>query len=254
MQLFHGNIVYSVSERELAEHTDSYIAVENGTVEGIYPVIPEKLGGAPVTDLGDGVIIPAFSDLHVHAPQYPQRGLAMDELLYDWLHKYTFPLEARFADMEFARAVYDAFIDDMILHGTMHAAVFGTIHREAAGYLISRMEEKGLYAYVGKVNMDTDSPEYLCETAEDSVRETEVFLEQYSANRTAKPVLTPRFALPAAVSSFRDSESSAQNTASAFRRTWWNRCGRPRRQRSISRTAAVIPKYMKKPVFLITGR
>ena len=194
MQLFHGNIVYSVSERELAEHTDSYIAVENGTVEGIYPVIPEKLGGAPVTDLGDGVIIPAFSDLHVHAPQYPQRGLAMDELLYDWLHKYTFPLEARFADMEFARAVYDAFIDDMILHGTMHAAVFGTIHREAAGYLISRMEEKGLYAYVGKVNMDTDSPEYLCETAEDSVRETEVFLEQYSANRTAKPVLTPRFA------------------------------------------------------------
>ncbi len=194
MDIYHGSIVYSKSKDELAQFTDSYIAVENGVVEGIYPVLPEKFAGAAVTDFGNGVIIPAFSDLHVHAPQYPQRGIAMDALLYDWLHGYTFPLESKYADPEFAKTVYDAFVDDMIAHGTMHAVVFGTIHSEATGYLIERMENAGLHAYVGKVNMDMESPDYLCETVEDSLRLTEEFLERYMGNRTAKPILTPRFA------------------------------------------------------------
>ena len=194
MELYHGNIVYSGSREDLVQFPDSYIAVQDGIVEGIYPKLPEKFAGIPVTDYADDVIIPAFSDLHVHAPQYPQRGTAMDALLHDWLHSYTFPLESRYADLEYARAVYDAFVEDMILHGTMHAVVFGTIHREASGCLIERMEKAGLRALVGKVNMDMDSPEYLCETVEESLRETEAFLEQYMSNRTAKPILTPRFA------------------------------------------------------------
>ncbi len=194
MELYHGNIVYSGSREDLVQFPDSYIAVQDGIVEGIYPKLPEKFAGIPVTDYGDDVIIPAFSDLHVHAPQYPQRGTAMDALLHDWLHSYTFPLESRYADLEYARTVYDAFVEDMILHGTMHAVVFGTIHREASGCLIERMEKAGLRALVGKVNMDMDSPEYLCETVEESLRETEAFLEQYMSNRTAKPILTPRFA------------------------------------------------------------
>ena len=194
MEIYRGNIVYSRSSEELAEFPDSFISVENGIIEGIYPELPEKYASLPVKDFGDDVIIPAFSDLHVHAPQYPQRGLAMDELLNDWLNKNTFPLEAKYADPEFAHAVYDAFVDDMIEHGTMHAVVFGTIHREATSYLIGRMEQKGLRAFVGKVNMDVNSPEFLCETTEESLQETERFLEQCSSNQNARPVLTPRFA------------------------------------------------------------
>ena len=194
MNLYHGNIVYSKSANELAVYEDSYIAVEDGIVEGIYEVLPEAMRGLPAEDFGEGVIIPAFSDLHVHAPQYPQRGLAMDLLLYDWLNSYTFPLEARYADPEFAHAVYDAFTDDLIANGTFHACIFGTIHSEATGYLLEVLEKKGISAYVGKVNMDKASPEYLCETAEGSLLETEAFLEKYAGYRTARPILTPRFA------------------------------------------------------------
>ena len=194
MEIFHGSMLYARSQSELAEYTDSYLAVENGVVEGLYPVLPERLAGAPVTELGEDVLIPAFSDLHVHAPQYPQRGLAMDELLPDWLARHTFPLEARYAEPSFARAVYDAFLDDLLAHGTMHAAVFGTIHREATAYLLERMEEKGLRGFVGKVNMDTDSPPTLRETTRESLRETERFLAPCAANRFARPILTPRFA------------------------------------------------------------
>ncbi len=194
MDLYRGTFVYSKDRDTLAVHENSYIAVEEGIVEGIYPVLPEKFAGLSVTDFGKNIVIPAFSDLHVHAPQYPQRGLQMDKTLYEWLNDYTFPLEAKYADPEFARAVYDAFVADLILNGTLHAVIFGTIHREATGYLIRKLETLSLNAFVGKVNMDTASPEYLCESTEESLRETELFLEEHLGNHFAKPILTPRFA------------------------------------------------------------
>ena len=194
MKLLKGNILFSRSRYELAVFENSYIAVENGIVEGIYEELPGKYRGQQIEEFGNGVIIPAFSDLHVHAPQYPQRALAMDKLLQDWLYDYTFPLEAKYDDYGFARQVYDAFVQDLIANGTMHACIFGTIHSQATGYLLELLEKKGLLAFVGKVNMDKASPEYLCETMEDSLRETEAFLERYSGNRMSKPIITPRFA------------------------------------------------------------
>lgn len=194
MELLHGNIVYSKDREQLTVHKDSYIAVDKGMVKGIWPEIPEEYHNVPLTDHGDGVIIPAFSDLHVHAPQYLNRGLNMDLLLEDWLGECTFPLEERYADIEFAKLVYDAFVDDMIANGTMHACVYGTIHCEATSYLLERMDSRGIRGFVGKVNMDRNASKGLMEEAETSVRETEAFLEKYSSNRNTRPVLTPRFA------------------------------------------------------------
>ena len=194
MQICHANIVYSKDRDELAVFRDSYIAVEKGTVEGIYPTLPEKYAGAPLTDFGSSVLIPAFSDLHVHAPQFPQRGLGMDLLLADWLNTHTFPQEAKFADPAYAEAVYGAFVQSLIENGTFHACVFGTIHRKTTSRLLERMEERKIRSFVGKVNMDIQSPDYLCETPEESLRETEAFLEQYTGNRYARPIITPRFA------------------------------------------------------------
>lgn len=194
MKLIHADIVYSEDREHLAVHPDSYIAVEKGKVKGIWPVIPEEYRNVPVTDHSGCVLIPAFSDLHVHAPQYLNRGLEMDLLLEDWLNKCTFPLEAKYADPGFAKLVYDAFVDDMLANGTMHACVYGTIHSEATSYLIERMDSVGIKGFVGKINMDRSAPEDLTEDPEESVRETEAFLDKYSGNRNTKPILTPRFA------------------------------------------------------------
>ena len=189
-----GNIVYSKDRDELAVYPDSSIVVEDGRVEGIYEKLPEKYEGAPIRDFADSVIIPAFSDLHVHAPQFPQLGLGMDLLLADWLNTYTFPQEARYADLDYAKEVYGAFLKTLIENGTFHACVYGTIHREATSWLIGQMEEKKLRAFTGKVNMDIQSPENLCEIKEESLRETEIFLETFAGNQYAKPIITPRFA------------------------------------------------------------
>ena len=194
MQLIRANIVYSEDREHLAVHADSYIAVDRGVVRGIWSVVPEEYRDVPVTDYGSGVLIPAFSDLHVHAPQYLNRGLKMDLLLSDWLERWTFPMEARFADPEFAKLVYDAFVDDMVANGTLHACVFGTIHTEATSYLLESMDRRGLKGFVGKVNMDRGAREDLLEEPSKALRETEDFLEKYSGNRNTRPILTPRFA------------------------------------------------------------
>ena len=159
MELYHGDIVYSENSEKLNVFEDSSLAVEDGKVEGIYKEIPEKFSNVPVTDHGRGLIIPAFSDLHVHASQYIQRGIGMDLLLSDWLNTYTFPQESHFSDPEYAEPIYEAYVDDMIRNGTFHASIFATIHRDATNILFKKLEEKGLWAYVGKVNMDFQSPE-----------------------------------------------------------------------------------------------
>ena len=162
MQIYHANIVYSKDRDELAVFRDSYIAVEEGTVDGIYPTLPKKYAGAPLIDFGSSVLIPAFSDLHVHAPQFPQRGLGMDLLLADWLNTYTFPQEAKFADPAYAEAVYGAFVQSLIENGTFHACVFGTIHRKTTSRLLERMEERKLRAFVGREEIRERYPD-LCE-------------------------------------------------------------------------------------------
>ena len=65
IEIYRGNIVYSESQEKMAEHRKSFIIVRDGIVEDICPVLPEKYAECPVTDFGDDVIIPAFSDLHV---------------------------------------------------------------------------------------------------------------------------------------------------------------------------------------------
>jgi guanine deaminase len=118
----------------------------------------------------------------------------MDLLLSDWLNQYTFPQESRFADPRHAEKVYSLLVKDMVKNGTFHASVFGTIHREASNILFEKMADAGMYGYVGKVNMDQYSPDYLCETTEESLRETERFLHEHQGSEKVKAILTPRFA------------------------------------------------------------
>ena len=194
IQLFHGDILFTAEAESFSVFENCYIAVRNGTVSGIYRQLPEQYSGLQVTDYGRGLIIPAFSDLHIHAPQFMMRGTDMDLLLYDWLNSCTFPEEARFSDVEYANTVYNALADEMISNGTFHACVFSSIHTDSTLRLCSILAARGIHALVGKVNMDINSPDYLCETVKESLSETERFLSSLDRNSIVKPILTPRFA------------------------------------------------------------
>ena len=107
-------------------------------------------------------IIPGFTDLHIHAPQWPQLGKALDVPLEEWLQKYTFPLEAKYHDENFARMVYSDLVSSLLKSGTTTAVYYGTIHKEANRILADICLNKGQRAIIGKVVMDNpeECPEY----------------------------------------------------------------------------------------------
>ena len=194
VSIYRGTAIYTAEKDRFKVYPGAYVVVEDGFVKYVLKKLPEDYTGLPVKDYGDALIIPAFSDLHIHASQYAQRGIGMDKLLFDWLNDYTFPQEAKFADCTYAEKVYDALVKDLIRHGTFHASIFTTIHSEASDCLFRKLAERGLYAYTGKVNMDCNSPDYLCEKTEESLRDTERFLLEHQGRATVKPILIPRFA------------------------------------------------------------
>ena len=64
-----------------------------------------RAAGTLVALAEDAYLLPGMVDLHVHAPQWPQLGTALDLPLEEWLQVHTFPLEARYADTAYAREV-----------------------------------------------------------------------------------------------------------------------------------------------------
>ena len=191
-----GNLVYTkkIGTMEILEH--QYLVCADGRVQGIYPELPQQFCGIPVEDMGDRIIIPGLTDLHVHAPQYSFRGLGMDLELLDWLNTNTFPEESKYRDPEYARKAYDIFVKNLTHGATTRACVFATIHNEATLLLMDRLEEAGIAAMVGKVNMDRNSPDYLREaSAEASAKATREWIRAVAERHYdhVQPILTPRF-------------------------------------------------------------
>lgn len=146
-------------------------------------------------------ILPGFVDLHIHAPQYPQLGSALDLPLEQWLDHYTFPLEARFADVEYAEVVYSTLVADLLAAGTTTALMFATIHQEATRALIDASLDRGLRALVGKVAADDElqCPDFYRDASVAAALDgTEALIDYVRSHRQNRenlvlPVVTPRF-------------------------------------------------------------
>lgn len=189
-----GHIVSSRADRTLAVTENGYLVCEAGVCAGVFPELPARYAGLPVRDCGDKIIIPGLIDLHVHAPQYAFRALGMDMELLDWLEAYTFPEEARYAGLEYAGRAYELFVRALRQGATTRACVFATLHREATGLLMRKLDESGLVTRVGKVNMDRNSPDFLREAdAAASLADTRRWLDETAGLARCQPILTPRF-------------------------------------------------------------
>lgn len=146
-------------------------------------------------------LLPGFIDLHIHAPQWAQAGCALDTPLNDWLHTYTFPLEAKFTDLTFAEKVYQDLINTLLANGTTTALYFATIHKESSLLLAEICAKSGQRGLVGKVVMDNieQTPEYYRDThVQTALNDTEEFILAVkqlskSVKQGVYPVVTPRF-------------------------------------------------------------
>ena len=197
MKLYKANILFTPEPNKLEIIPNGYIAVLNsGLIKGIYKEKPEEYEWREVIDFGDKLLIPAFNDLHVHAPQYRNMGLALDLELLPWLNTYTFPEESKFADYQYAIKIYRRFVHELWMQGTMRSSVFATIHPEATRRLADIFVQAGMGSYIGLVGMNRNSPDFLCNRTKeviDGTRMLKKYLEERGNDNLVKPIITPRF-------------------------------------------------------------
>lgn len=193
--IIKGDICYSTDKNQLICRKDSYLVCENGVSKGVFDSIDEKYCNLPLYDYTDKLVIPGMVDLHTHAPQYAYMGLGMDMELLSWLNSHAFPQEAKYADIEYAKTAYGIFTDALKNSATTRACIFATVHNKATKLLMDMLEHSGIVSFVGKVNMDQNAPDYLCEkSAQQSIDDTIAFINDTKDKyHNTYPILTPRF-------------------------------------------------------------
>jgi guanine deaminase len=214
-KVFRGTVIHSVSMSKVDVLEDAVLGVTlDGKVAFLEDKHTESLGVSlalrtgETFDLSDvnivtlpkrGFVVPGFCDVHTHAPQFKFAGLGYDMQLLQWLETYTFPNEAQWKDAQHAKRVATNAVRRTLANGTTSAVWFATIHTDAALLLAEIAHAHCQRAFVGKVNMDRNSPDFYCETTSESLSETKRFVETMLAKPDAAlaprpmPVITPRF-------------------------------------------------------------
>jgi guanine deaminase len=154
-----------------------------------------------ITFGSDQYLLPGLVDLHIHAPQWPQLGKALDLPLEQWLQTYTFPLESRYADAAYAQTVYESLVTGLLANGTTTAVYFGTLHLPATQILADICLRRSQRALIGRVAMDDPEqcPAYYRDAsatvAEAETRAFISYVQSMPGNHAGlvKPVITPRF-------------------------------------------------------------
>ncbi|EQK39165.1 guanine deaminase [Paraclostridium bifermentans] len=194
VQIYKGNILFTKIKDKFEIIENGFIIVKNGKILDLYKNLPSEYQNFEVIDFSNNLIIPGMNDLHCHAPQFRNLGMAMDKELIPWLDNYTFPEEGKFKSIEYSDKVYKDFIKEVWRHGTTRIAVFATVHKESSIRLMDLFKQSGLGALVGKVNMNINCTDDLLEDTEKSISDTEYILENYyNADELVNPIITPRF-------------------------------------------------------------
>jgi guanine deaminase len=179
-----------------AYFADGLLLVENGLVSAVGAAreLQSRLDGSwELTSYPDKLILPGFVDCHTH---YPQTDIvaAYGEHLLQWLERYTFPVEARFADPAHAGEVAEAFLDELLRNGTTTALVLATVHPQSVDAFFRAAAARRLRMVAGKVLMDRNAPDYLVDTPASGYADSRALIERWHGVGRLDYAITPRFA------------------------------------------------------------
>ncbi len=185
--LLRGRTLSFVSEPQGAGDDDAYryeedgaVLIENGMIlaSGNHEQIKIGAGDARVIDHRPHLLMAGFIDTHIHFPQVHVIASWGAQLL-DWLNNYTFPAELRYADPVHSEEMAARFFDQLIGHGTTTAVAFCSVHKASAEAYFGEAERRGLRMIGGKVMMDRNAPDGLCDTPKDSYDDSKSLIETW---------------------------------------------------------------------------
>jgi guanine deaminase len=194
---FTGDPFRDGLERTMIHEPDAIVAMADGRVTHFGPAsaVSRMLpSGIEVRDYGrDSLISAGFVDTHVHFPQTPMIASHGAQLL-DWLDRYTFPTELRFADRGYTRRVARTFLQENLRNGITTSCVYCTVHAHSADILFEEAEALGLRLAAGKVLMDRNAPDGLRDTAQSAYDESAALIAKWHGRGRLLYAITPRFA------------------------------------------------------------
>ena len=199
---YRGRVLHFVDDPAAAGehahrfHEDGVLVVRDGRVQeaGDWAALRTTLADDTlVVDYTGNIILPGFIDTHIH---YPQSDIiaSYGEQLLEWLDRYTFPTERRFADPAHAREVASFFLDELLRNGTTTAMVFATVHPESVDAIFEEARPRDMCIAAGKVLMDRNCPDFLRDTAESGYEQSAALIGRWHGRDRLLYAVTPRFA------------------------------------------------------------
>lgn len=174
--------------------THGAVAISDGIITAVGPADAIKAvhPQAPITDMGDHLLMAGFIDAHVH---YPQTAIVASwgKRLIDWLNTYTFPEETRFHDPAYAAQIANTYCDFALANGTTTAASFCTIHPASVDAYFTAAAERGMRMVGGKTCMDRNAPDGLRDTAQSAYDDSKTLIDRWHGTGRATYAITPRF-------------------------------------------------------------
>ena len=194
--LLHFHADPAFAEHAYSWHEDGLLLVDGDRIHaaGDYAQLAPLLAeGTEVVDYRGKLIMPGFIDTHLHFPQADMIASPAPGLL-PWLETYTFPTERQFGDPAHGREVAEFFLDELLRCGTTTAMVYCTVHKESVDAFFEASEARGLRMVAGKILMDRNCPDFLADTAEGGVRDSEELINRWHKRGRSLYAITPRFA------------------------------------------------------------
>jgi len=177
-------------------YADGMLVVDDGHVvmAGDRALLEPSLDASTeIIDHSGQLIVPGFIDTHIHFPQIDMMA-SYGEALLDWLEKYTFPEEAKFADPAHAKDTAEFFICELLRAGTTTALVYGTVHKSSVEALFTEAYARGMRIIAGKALMDRNVPEDVRDTAESGDKDSRALIKDWHGKGRLGYAVTPRFA------------------------------------------------------------
>ncbi len=192
----HSPLLNPVSPDKAQWFPEGVVAVgEDGRIlfSGASKDLPASLEVLP-SKTSRNLLLPGMIDTHVHLPQHDCRGKFGTSLL-EWLDRFIFPEEQRFADAVVARDISQRFFHGLARAGTTTAMVYSSVHTESTNIAFEEAEQSGLRIVMGKLMMNREAPRALLEDDDEALSSTEELIQSWHRkNDRLYYAVTPRFA------------------------------------------------------------
>jgi len=199
--ILRGRVLTFVSEPQGLDDVASYryledgaISIADGKVVSVGDYDAATVGDAQVIDHRPHLILPGFIDMHVHYVQSQMIASYAGSLL-EWLNTYTFVEEQKFSQQGHAAVVASAFYDELVRNGTTSAVAYCSSDPRSVDAFFAEAEKRNMLMVGGKVMMDRNAPEALCDTAQSGYDDTKTLIDRWHGRGRGLYAISPRFAI-----------------------------------------------------------